>query len=136
MQSDGRTTAAELAKATGLSTSSAHDRLRRLLDSGVLTAIRAIPDPDRVGAGLCAFVLIDMAYEGERAACAVLTGRPEVLELHHVAGAHSYMAKLRVADTAALQRFLSEIVKPQRAITRTETIMVLDTLKETTELQV
>lgn len=134
MQSDGRATAAELAKATGLSTSSAHDRLRRLLDSGVLKGIRAIPEPTQLGAGLCAFVLIDMAYEGEKDACAALTAQPEVMELHHIAGAHSYLAKLRVADTAALLAFLSETVKPLPAITRTETILALHTLKETTEL--
>ena len=54
--------------------------------------------------------------------------------MHHVSGARSYLLKVRVADTAAMQRFLSERLKPLPGITRTETLVVLDTVKETTEV--
>jgi Lrp/AsnC family leucine-responsive transcriptional regulator len=36
----------------------------------------------------------------------------------------------------ALQTFLAEVVKPLRAVTRTETILALDTIKETAAIAV
>ena len=57
---------------------------------------------------------------------------PEVQECHHVTGQHSYLLKLRVADTRALQTFLQDKLKPLSGITGSETLVVLDTVKETT----
>lgn len=136
IQRDGRASSAQLAEAVGLSVSAANERLRRLDAAGVVAAWRGVLDPARVGAGLCGFVLVDMRFEGEREAAEALAARPEVQELHHVSGAHSYLMKLRVADMPAMQRFLTEVVKPLAAVTRTETIFALETLKETSEVAV
>jgi Lrp/AsnC family transcriptional regulator, leucine-responsive regulatory protein len=134
IQRDGRQSSAEIAAAVGVSVSTANDRVRRLTSSGVVTAWRGVLDPVHVGMGLCGFILIDMAFEGEEAAKALLSKQPEIQELHHVSGAHSYLAKIRVADTAAMQAFLQNVVKPIAAVQRTETIFVLETVKETTEM--
>ena len=93
-------------------------------------------DPQKAGAGLCAFVLLDVGYDGEAEACDVLTGQEEVQELHHISGQHSYLMKIRVRDTQALQSFLQEVVKPLGAVQRTETILSLSTLKETTAVKI
>lgn len=136
IQERGRVSSAALAELLGLPVSTAHDRLRRLEASGVILAWRAALDPMRIGAGLCAFMLIDMGYEGEAEAVAALRARPELMELHHVSGRHSYLAKIRVADMAAAQAFLDAVVKPLRAVQRTETIFAMETLKETSAAQI
>ncbi|RYH11577.1 Lrp/AsnC family transcriptional regulator [Tropicimonas sp. IMCC6043] len=130
LQSSGRASSAELADAVGLSVSSANERVRRLSAQGIVTGWRAQLDPEAVGAALCALVFIDMDYTGEAEACAALIARPEVMELHHVSGPHSYLAKIRVKDSAALQRFLQEQLKPFPAVRRTETLLSLQALKE------
>ncbi len=134
IQREGRTSSAEIAEMVGVSVSTANERVRRLASTGVIKAWRAVLDPYRVGAGLCGFMMVDMAYNGEEEAKAALAERPEVQELHHVSGPHSYLLKVRVADTSALQKFLQEHVKPLKAVQRTETIVVLETGKETTEV--
>jgi len=134
VQLDGRKSSAEIADAVGVSVSTANERVRRLAANGVVTAWRGVLDPVHAGAALCGFILLDVAYEGEGEAIEILTQRQEIQELHHISGAHSYLAKIRVKDTAALQDFLQNVVKPLGAVQRTETIMVLDTLKETTEM--
>ena len=134
LQKDGRTPSAEIAEAVGTSVSTANERVRRLASTGKIAATRAILDPAAMGASLCAFILVDMDYTGEAAAKAHLAQRPEVLELHHVSGGHSYIVKVRVADTAAMQRFLQMELKPLMAVTHTETLIVLETAKETTEI--
>ena len=67
---------------------------------------------------------------------AALAACPEVQEIHHVSGPHSYLMKLRLADMAALQAFLTGVVKPLGAVMRTETILALDTVKETTAIAI
>lgn len=136
LQGNGRASSAELAQAVGLSVSAANERVRRLATTGVITGWEARLDPLAFGLGLSAFVLVDMAYDGEEDAVTALTARPEVQELHHVSGAHSYVMKLRVADTRGLQDFLAQVVKPLPAVLRTESIIVLDTAKETAAIAV
>ncbi len=136
VQLNGRASSAELAEAVGVSVSTANERVRRLAAAGVIQAWRGVLDPVKVGAGLCGFMLLDMSYQGEAEACEVLQDRPEVQELHHISGAHSYLMKVRVRDTQAMQQFLQEVVKPLPAIQRTETIFSLSTLKETTAVKI
>ena len=125
LQRDGRRSSAEIAEAVGLSVSSANERVRRLSSRGIVREYHAVLDSEAVGAGFCAFVLIDMRYDGEEDAAAALVARPEVLELHHISGAHSYLAKLRLGDTRALQSFLKDVVKPLPAVLSTESILSL-----------
>jgi Lrp/AsnC family leucine-responsive transcriptional regulator len=134
LQRDARMSSTDIAAAIGVSVSSANERVKRLTTNGVIVASRAILDARHVGAGACAFMIVDMSYDGEEEAKVALAACPEVQEMHHVSGQHSYFLKVRVADTQALQKFLQEHVKPLRAINRTETIFVLETVKETTEL--
>ena len=136
VQHDGRATSAQIAAAAGVSVSTANERLRRLTAAGTVTAWRGVLDPNRVGAGLCGFMLIDMRHDGEQEATRALAARPEVLELHHVSGPYSYLAKVRLADTRAMQRFLQDVVKPLAAVQRTETIFTLETVKETTAVRI
>ena len=48
----------DLAKATGLSTSAAHQRVRRLEERGVIRGYAAVVDPDAVGLPLTAFISV------------------------------------------------------------------------------
>ncbi len=131
LQENARASSTEVAQAVSLSVSAANERIRRLSANGAIRGWHAALSPELFGADLCAFMLIDMDFEGESDAVAALTARDEVQELHHISGPHSYLMKLRLADTRALQSFLSDVVKPLPAVLRTESIITLDTAKET-----
>lgn len=131
LQENARASSTEVAQAVSLSVSAANERIRRLAANGTIRGWHAALSPEMFSADLCAFVLIDMDFEGEAEAVAALTARDEVQELHHISGPHSYLMKLRLADTRALQAFLSDVVKPLPAVSRTESIITLDTAKET-----
>lgn len=136
LQADGRASSATLGAAVGISVSTAHERVRRMAANKEIRGWHARLNTAVVGADLCCFVLIDMSYEGEVQACAALIAHDEVMELHHISGAHSYMMKLRVRDTSALQAFLGDHVKPLAAIQRTETIISLEALKESAGVRI
>ncbi len=135
LQADNRLSNAEIGQAVGLSVSAANERVRRLNSSGIIRGNHAVLDPDRVGLPLCAFAFIDLApHPDEDGFRADIAARPEVQEIHQVAGAHCYLLKIRAGGTRALQRFLTEHVSRQSDVLRTETVIVLETIKETSEL--
>lgn len=136
LQTDARRSSTDVADQVGLSISATNDRIRRLQREGIITHWQARLDPQAFQASLCAFVLLDLSYAGEAEAIATLTAHDAVQEIHHISGPHSYLMKLRLADTAALQHFLSEVVKPLPAVTRTESIIAMDTAKETLALAI
>lgn len=135
LQADNQLSNAEIGVAVALSVSAANERVRRLNSSGVIRGNHAVLDPDRVGLPLCAFVFVDLApHPDEVRFRADMAGRPEVQDVHQVAGAHCYLLKIRMGGTRALQRFLTEHVSSQPDVLRTETVIALETIKETSEL--
>lgn len=137
VQADGRVTNAALASATALSVSAANDRLRRLQERGVIAGWSARVDPDAVGLEMLAFlfVLIDRT-EHNAPFLAAASALPEVLELHHVTGEWSYLLKVRVAGTRALERLVSDRIKTIPGVARSLTFIALSSAKETAALPV
>jgi len=137
VQTDGRVTNAALAEATGLSVSAANERLRRLQERGVIAGWGARVDPEAVGLELLAFlfVLVDRT-EHNAAFVAAATALPEVLELHHVTGEWSYLLKVRVAGTKALERLVTDRIKAIPGVARSLTFIALSSAKETAALPV
>ena len=134
IQKNGRLSSAEIAAAVGVSVSTANERVRRLTSTGIVQDWRAVLNPKNVGASLCALIMIDVNYEGEAETTKSLSSFKEIQEIHHISGAHSYLIKIRLTDTDALQKFLSEKIKPLKGVNSTESFIVFDTVKETTEV--
>ncbi len=60
---------------------------------------------------------------------------PEVLESHHVTGRHTLMLKVRTQNTASLHRLI-QALREMPGVARTETMIVLATQMERTELPI
>lgn len=127
LRSDGRATHAQLAKDTGLSAPAIGERVRKLEQAGIIQGYHAVLDPDRLGLAICAFVHIaPQPRKPAQVLVARLMAMPEIEELHAVAGNYAYIAKVRVATTAALDAFLDSLFMME-GVERTETTMVLRT---------
>ena len=121
---DGRRSYTDLAKETGLSTSAAHQRVRRLEQRGVLTGYAARIDPTAAGLPLTAFVSItplDQAQADD--APAKLMHLDAIEECHSVAGMESYILKVRVASPDALEALLQAIRAAANVTTRTTVVL-------------
>ncbi|RJK93168.1 Lrp/AsnC family transcriptional regulator [Vallicoccus soli] len=123
---DGRMSWTDLGRATGLSTSAAQQRVRRLEQRGVLTGYAAVVDAEAVGLPLTAFIsLTPIDPSAPDDAPERLAGLPEVEACHSVAGQESYILKVRVASPGALESLLATI--RARAGVSTRTTIVLST---------
>jgi Lrp/AsnC family transcriptional regulator, leucine-responsive regulatory protein len=124
LMADGRRSYADLARETGLSTSAAHQRVRRLEQRGVLTGYRAEVDPVALGLPLSAFVSvkpIDPAAPDD--APDRLRALEAVEACHSVAGDESYILQVRVAGPAELEGLLQEIRAAAGVSTRTTVVL-------------
>jgi len=123
---DGRLSFTELGRQTGLSTSAAHQRVRRLEQRGVITGYSARVEPAALGLGLTAFVSIrpiDPSQPDDSPDR--LAGLPEITSCYSVAGDESYILLVRVASPLALEDLLARIRAAANVSTRTT--MVLST---------
>jgi Lrp/AsnC family leucine-responsive transcriptional regulator len=137
LQSNARTSNAEIARQVGLAPSAVFERIRKLEERGVIEGYCARIQPKAIGLPLLAFVFVraDDKPGAEQTARRVAE-IPEVLEVHHVAGEDCFLAKVRAADTESLGRLLRERLGGIASITSTRTTIVLDTVKESAALPI
>jgi len=137
LQENGAAGLAELSKAAGLSVSATAERVKRLEERQVIRGWRIDLDPIAAGCPLLAFVFVAMRPGKDDATFLKAMKRNEsVLECHTVTGAWCYLLKLRLPDIAALETFVSDEVRGQPGVERTETILALASPKETAILPV
>lgn len=130
LQSDAKLPYAKLARRLGISTSGVHKRIKRLSDAGVIQRFVAVTDPILVGKKLKAFIGISTSPGSCGEVIAKLRTRPEVLEIHEVAGEHDLFVKLITEDTSKLNELLHGIDRIV-GVSSTRTLVVLKTEKET-----
>jgi Lrp/AsnC family leucine-responsive transcriptional regulator len=124
LAADGRRSYADLARDTGLSTSAAHQRVRRLEQRGVISGYAARIDHAAAGMPLSAFISIqpiDPAAPDD--APQQLRHLPAVEACHSVAGEESYILQVRVAGPAELEQLLQEVRAAAGVSTRTTVVL-------------
>ena len=131
LQEDDRVPLVELSKRVGLAPSTINQRIKRLVSEGAISGFHARLDPERLGLGLLAFMMVgwsDPKVEPEF--LKRVKASRTVLECHHVTGVWNYLIKVRVRDTRELESFLAGTVKGVRGVERTDVIIILSTAKE------
>jgi Lrp/AsnC family leucine-responsive transcriptional regulator len=135
LQSDARTSNADIARRLGMAPSAIHERIRKLEQRGFIRGYEAKLDPVSAGFGLLVFLFVRTNEKvGAIEAARLIARIPEVLEVHHVAGEDCYLAKLRVRDTAHLSQVMRDELGKIDSIASTRTTIVLETVKETSAL--
>ena len=135
LQNDAMLSQSRIARNIGLPTSTVNDRISRMRKNGTIKNLVANIDPSKAGLTVLAFisVLIDWNKSNETFSAAVKR-MPEVLECHNVTVDWSYLLKVRAINTSELEDLISNKIKSFPGVTRSETIFVLQTNKETSAL--
>jgi Lrp/AsnC family leucine-responsive transcriptional regulator len=121
---DGRMSFTDLGKATGLSTSAVHQRVRRLEERGVIRGYAAVVDAEAVDLSLTAFISIrPIDPSAPDDAPDRLRDMPEIEACHSVAGDESYILKVRVRVPTDLESLLARIRAAANVSTRTTIVL-------------
>ena len=76
LQTDGRASWADLGTALGLSAPAAAERVRKLIDGGIIRGVTAVLDPETAGFPVLAFVAVTLERAGRaRVASSTACGR-------------------------------------------------------------
>src|SRR5215475_7586028 len=134
LQSNARTSNAEIARQVELAPSAVFERIRKREERGVIESYEARVNPKVTGLPLLAFGFVRADdRRGDETATRV-AAIPGVLEVHDVAGEDCLLVKVRAADTEALGRLLRDRFGRIDSITSTRTTIVLETVKESSAL--
>lgn len=132
LQKDARTPQAQLAVQVGLAASSVNERIRKLGERCLIEGYHARISSEAMGYDLLAFIYVAWSKpETEKAFLKKVLSQAVVMEAHHVTGIWNYMLKVRVKNTRMLEGLLAKVVKAVPGVERTETIIVLSSIKET-----
>ena len=134
LQEDCRTSLARIGEVVGLSAPAVLERIKKLEAAEVITGYHARLEGRRLGLDITAFIGVMVGHprtltEFERQVIAL----EDVLECHHVTGGYSLLLKVKTENTSALERLISQI-RSIDGVTRTETMVVLSTHTERTQL--
>ena len=124
LATDGRMSFTDLGKATGLSTSAVHQRVKRLEQRGLIKGYGATIDYDQVGMPLTAFISIrpiDPSQPDDSPDR--LSGVSEIESCWSVAGDESYILKVRVPTPTHLEDLLARIRAAANVSTRTTIVL-------------
>ena len=136
LQKNGRATQLELAKAVGLSQPAIAERIRKLEERGVITGYAARVDATRLGLDVTAFIGVGIEHPRFFLGFAKkVKALAEVLECHRVAGEDSYVLKVKTRNTRTLDRLLVQVLRTIPGVTRTQTTIVLASIKEGTYIE-
>src|SRR5579863_1030539 len=136
LQEYGRIPLTKLAEQVGLTAPSVIERVKKLEDGGVITGYHASVDARKLGKDVTAFIGVSIGHPRTiglfEQTVALLD---DVLECHHVTGEHTVLLKVKTNNTGTLEQLIRTI-RLIDGVTRTETMVVLSTHTERTQISV
>jgi len=139
LQREGRVSNLELSQRVHLSPSACLRRVKALEDSGVIAQYVALVNPRSVGKHGVSYTIINLESMSNgllEAFEQAVRDAPEVLDCFYVAGSNDYLIRFTYRDAEDLERFHSEVLMRLPGVARSNSLLVLRTVKKTTALPV
>ena len=137
LQADGRLSNQALALRVHLSPSACLRRVKALEESGVIAQYVALLNPKAVARHGTSYTIINLestqplqleAFEQ------AVRDTPEILDCVYVAGANDYLVRFAYRDAEDLERFHAKVLPRLPGVLRSNSMLVLRTVKKTTAL--
>ncbi|MBI5717580.1 MAG: Lrp/AsnC family transcriptional regulator [Burkholderiales bacterium] len=137
LQQQGRISNQELAQRVHLSPSACLRRVKALEEAGVIAGYVALLNPKAVGQPGTSFTIINLdgTQPGKLEAFEqAVRDSPQILDCFYVAGANDYLVRFTYKDAEDLERFHAEVLPRLPGVMRSNSMLVLRTVKRTTAL--
>ncbi|MFQ6604338.1 MAG: Lrp/AsnC family transcriptional regulator [Fidelibacterota bacterium] len=130
LQKNARMTASDIAREVGLSVPATAERIKRLMETGIIKRFTAQADAKKLGFDLTAFIsVISASSEHYQETIDLALADARILECHSVTGEGSHLLKIRVRNSTELEQLLRDI-QGWPGVIRSHTMLVLSTYKE------
>ena len=137
LQANGRLSNLELAQAIHLSPSACLRRVKHLEETGVIAQYVALLNPKAVGQHGSSFTIVNLESLTDTMLSAferAVRDEPRVLDCYYVAGSNDYLIRFTYRDAEDLERFHTEVLMRLPGVMRSNSMLVLRTVKKTTAL--
>lgn len=131
LQANARISASDIAQEIGMSVPAVTERIRKLVDQGLIKGFHAHLSSKELAYDVTAFLTVVMssaAHYDDFIQHSQQT--PEILECHSITGEGSHIIKIRTRNTSSLETLLRTI-QTWPGVQRTHTMVVMSTYKET-----
>jgi Lrp/AsnC family leucine-responsive transcriptional regulator len=139
LQGNGKLTNVELAQRIHLSASACLRRVRQLEEAGVIESYTALLNPKKVGHHGTSFTIINlesMSNQVQQAFEQAARAEPQILDCYYIAGANDYLIRFTYRDAEDLERFHTEVLMRLPGVERSNSMLVLRTVKKSNALPV
>jgi DNA-binding Lrp family transcriptional regulator len=137
LQANGKLSNVELAQRVHLSPSACLRRVKQLEDDGVIAQYVALLNPKAIGQHGTSFTIINLENMSNTLLHAfeqAVRDEPQVLDCYYVAGSNDYLIRFAYRDAEDLERFHTEVLMRLPGVERSNSMLVLRTVKKTTAL--
>jgi Lrp/AsnC family transcriptional regulator, leucine-responsive regulatory protein len=139
LQADGRLSNIELAQRVHLSPSACLRRVKRLEEASVIAQYVALLNPKAVGAHGTSFTILNLESMNNALLESfeqAVRQEPQILDCYYVAGSNDYLIRFAYRDAEDLERFHTQVLMRLPGVERSNSMLVLRTVKKTTSLPV
>ena len=133
LRRDGRISNVALAERVSLSASACLRRVQELERTGVIRGYRVVTNPEQMGRGLAAYVMVGLSSHTKAAQEnfeRAMATAPEVVECHNIAGAFEYILRVESADLVEYKRFHTDVLGTQSHVHAITSYIVMDSSKD------
>jgi Lrp/AsnC family leucine-responsive transcriptional regulator len=139
LQRDAKLSNVELAQRVHLSPSACLRRVRQLEEAGVIDRYVALLNPKAIGQPGTSFTIVNVERttpETLRSFEQAVRDEPQILDCFYVAGSNDYLLRFTYRDAEDLERFHTEVLSRLPGVVRSNSMLVLRTVKRTTAMDV
>ncbi len=133
---DGRMTNAALADALGVAPSTAHARVRALIERGYISGFHAALDQRALGRGLQAVIGVTLRPGARQDAIRAFTQEvrrlPDVIQVFFLGGSDDFLVHIAVADSTAVRKFVVDHLSARPSVASTRTSLIFEYHRNTT----
>ena len=134
LQNDNTTPQREIGERVSLSAPAVQRRIKRMQETGVISANVAVIDPPRVGQAIT--IVVEVRVESERidlldATKARFAAAPEVQQCYYVTGDEDFVLIVTVASMAHYEALMRRLFFDNTNVKRFRTLVVMDRIKST-----
>jgi Lrp/AsnC family transcriptional regulator, leucine-responsive regulatory protein len=137
LQGNGRLSNLELSQQVHLSPSACLRRVKQLEEAGVIAGYVALLNAKAVGAHGTSFTIVNLETLGGQALDnfeQAVRDEPRILDCYYVAGSNDYLIRFAYRDAEDLERFHTDVLMRLPGVARSNSMLVLRTVKKTTAL--
>jgi len=117
----------------GIPRATLQDRVKRLVNEGVIRKFTIVPDYSKLGKPVAAFVMVSFTPSpnvSQRELAKEIALLPEVEEVHLISGQWDILVKIRVAKVEDIGEFVIDRIRTMKGVEKTETCVSFGAVKE------